>query len=356
MVGNLRALLSVSLGLNGGRYATPYGFVRALKAGGILAPATLGAGAVRLLTIHGAKGLEAEAVLLLDTDTVERNADSMSVLIDWPGEAEEPRKFVFLISENRPPACAKEALASEQAARKREELNALYVALTRARHTLVISSIEPFRPTTESWWQRLQGLLEEIPGPMGQAAELATSACQDPGVFNLQELPALSEITALQPAAETWDDEDSSIARIGKAMHRLLEWGGNRSSQHVTAVAREFCLNPAQATHAAALAQRIFEGEGAWAWQQDAVAWQGNEVDLVYRGQPLRLDRLVQRKDAGYEGQWWVLDYKSAGTPQQQPALVTQLKDYQAAVQLIYPGAVVKAAFLTGQGTAVEVA
>jgi len=137
-------------------------------------------------------------------------------------------------------------------------------------------------------------------------------------------------------------------------MHRLLEWGGSVSPQQVTAVAREFRLNPKQAAESAALAQRIQAGEGAWAWNPDAVAWQGNEVDLVYQGQPLRLDRLVQRKDVGFEGQWWVLDYKSAIAPQQQPALVAQLQDYRAAVQLIYPGATVKAAFLTGQGTVVE--
>jgi ATP-dependent helicase/nuclease subunit A len=354
VLANLRALLGVSLALDGGRYATPYGFVRALKGGGTLAPATVSTGAVRLLTIHGAKGLEAETVLLLDTDTVERNADSMSVLIDWPGEATEPRKFVFLVSETRPPACAEEALASEQAARKREELNALYVAMTRARHTLVISSIEPHRVTTDSWWQRLQGLLGEVPAPVAEETALAGLAARDNGIFNLPELPALPETMAIKPTTEVREDEDSAIARLGKAMHRLLEWGGAVSPQQVTAVAREFRLNPAQAAESAALAQRIQSGEGAWAWREDAVAWQGNEVDLVYRGQPLRLDRLVQRKDAGYEGQWWVLDYKSAVAPQQQPALMAQLQDYRAAVQLIYPGATVKAAFLTGRGTVVE--
>jgi ATP-dependent helicase/nuclease subunit A len=310
---------------------------------------------VRLLTVHGAKGLEAEAVLLLDTDTVERNADSMGVLVDWPGEATEPRKFVFLVSESRPPACAGDTLASEQAARKREELNALYVALTRARHTLVISSIEPHRVTTESWWQRLQGLVGELPAPVADESAGAHLDAADAGVFYLPELPELPEdLAAAAPAAERVD-EDSLKARIGKAMHRLLEWGGAISDPQIKAVAREFRLSPAQAAEAAALARRILAGEGAWAWSQDAVAWQGNEVDLVYAGQALRLDRLVQRKDAGHEGHWWVLDYKSAVAPQLQPALVAQLQDYRAAVQLIYPGAPVKAAFLTGRGTVVEV-
>ncbi|MDD5323989.1 MAG: UvrD-helicase domain-containing protein [Polaromonas sp.] len=354
VLANLRALLAASLAQDGGRYATPYGFVRALKAGGTQAPASLDPQAVRLLTIHGAKGLEAETVLLLDTDTVERSADSMSVLIDWPGEAAEPRKFVFLVSETRPPACAEDALAAEKAARKREEINALYVAMTRAKGTLAISSIEPHKPTTDSWWQRLQALMPPLDLPADHAFSSQSDASPDAGIFQLPELPALPEAMALKLSTETREDKDSLSARIGKAMHRLLEWGGAGSAPHAAAAAREFRLSPAQAAQAAALAQRIQAGEGAWAWRHDAIAWEGNEVDLVYQGQPLRLDRLVQRKDAGFAGQWWVLDYKSAMAPQQQPGLRAQLQAYRAAVQLIYPGATVKAAFLTGQGTLVE--
>ena len=149
--------------------------------------------------------------------------------------------------------------------------------------------------------------------------------------------------------------EDSTSARTGKAMHRLLEWGGDLLEAHIAAVAREFALSPAQARHAAALAERIRGGEGAWAWHEDVVAWQGNEVDLMHQGQALRLDRLVQRKDAGHVGHWWVLDYKSAAAPEQQPALIAQMLSYRAAVQRAYPGATVKAAFLTGVGTMVEV-
>ena len=65
---NLRALLAAALQVDGGRYTTAYAMVRALRAGGIPAPVRADATAVRLLTIHGAKGLEAPLVLLLDTD------------------------------------------------------------------------------------------------------------------------------------------------------------------------------------------------------------------------------------------------------------------------------------------------
>ena len=72
----------------------------------------LAAGAVRLLTIHGAKGLEADVVLLLDTDANPRSSDTMAVLVDWPGEASCPQRLVFLASESKPPRCVADALAT----------------------------------------------------------------------------------------------------------------------------------------------------------------------------------------------------------------------------------------------------
>ncbi len=357
VLANLRALLGASLQLDGGRYATPYAFVRALKAGGLQAPAAVNPNAVRLLTIHAAKGLEAEAVLLLDTDTAERNLESMSLLIDWPGQAPAPQKFVFLVSESRPPACAQEALAAEQAARQREELNALYVALTRARATLAVSSIAPFREAPHSWWQRLHPLSSEVAVPKPASAlddaldkEMSMRKASTFELPDLPVAPLLEKSTTNSIAV----DEDSASARVGKAMHRLLERGAVSDVQ-TQRVASEFRLDPAQAKEAAAAARRILAGEGAWAWDDAVIAWQGNEIELTHAGQTLRLDRLVQRKDAAHAGHWWVLDYKSTNDPLRQPQLLEQLRNYRQAVEQIYPGAIVKAAFLTGQGALVEV-
>ena len=111
--------------------------------------------AVRLLTVHGAKGLEAPVVLMLDTDAPPARSETMGVVVDWPGEAAAPLRFAFLASETRPPACSITALEVERAAREREELNALYVAMTRARSQLVLSSVQPHSADPASWWQRL---------------------------------------------------------------------------------------------------------------------------------------------------------------------------------------------------------
>ena len=352
---NLSAVLTAALQLNGGRYATPYAFVRALKAGGLQAPATVTPDAVRLLTIHGAKGLEAEAVLLLDTDTAERNLDSMSVLVDWPGEALTPQKFVFLISESMPPACAKQALAVEQLARQREELNALYVAMTRAKSTLVVSSIEAYRDAPGSWWQRLYALAADE----RVAAQRVSPEATELGEFMLADLPAFS-----QPESQLNNESDSAplpapqpdspSARVGKAMHRLLEWD-DLSTHAAGRAAREFGLNPEQLHNAQIMAHRIKTGAGAWAWDTAAISWQGNEVELTHEGQTHRLDRLVQRKDPPHQGHWWVLDFKTAAHPERQASLLVKMQSYKAALQAIYPGNVVKAAFFTADGLVLEV-
>jgi ATP-dependent helicase/nuclease subunit A len=349
VLANLRALLAVALQIDGGRYTTPYALVRALRAGGILAPATVSADAVRLLTIHGAKGLEAEAVLLLDTDTPPRNADSMAVLLDWPGEAAVPQRFVFLVSETNPPACCVKTLEAEKIARQREELNALYVALTRARRTLVMSSIEAYRSAPDSWWQRLHALAAEWPAPRAPASTSAPAERSDE-VFDFLSLPPAVVLppAAARPAA------DSAASRTGQAMHRLLEWGAF-SALHVKAITREFRLDAAQAQTALSGAQRILAGEGAWAWDPAMVDWQGNEVELAYQGQSMRLDRLVRRCDAGHESHWWVLDYKSNAAPQDLPELRQQMQLYRDAVQAVYPGQTVRAAFLTAQGRLIAV-
>jgi ATP-dependent helicase/nuclease subunit A len=357
VLANLRALLHAALNVGGGRYATPYAFVRALKAGGLQAPVAVNADAVRLLTIHGAKGLEADTVLLLDTDTPPRNADSMSVLIDWPAEAAAPQKFVFLISESRPPECVKALLAAEQAARHREELNALYVALTRARSTLVLSSITPFRPAPRSWWQRLQALATPVPAvPIATSTTSDTTSDSD-DQFTLAELPELPP--ALRVAKpEGRDDEpneDTDSTRIGKAMHRLLEWGDVDNPLLQQRAGGQFLLSADQSRLAHHMASRIRHGDGAWAWDPTVIGWQGDEVELLVGGQVRRIDRLVQRIDTGHAGHWWVLDYKSSHQPEQKIDLVAQMQGYRAAVQMIYPGSVVKAAFLTSTGGVVEV-
>ena len=359
VLAQLRDLLANALAQDGGRFLTPYRFVRALKAGGIKATPTHNPGAVRLLTIHGAKGLEADTVLMLDTDTGSSRPESMGVLIDWPGEAPVPRRFVFLASEKNPPACAASALALEQQARSLEELNALYVALTRAESRLVISSFEPYsRATgTTSWYERLLPLTRPLDRPPQAAGrEPVDTAAAD--TFSLLTLPAVTQV-AHAPAVTLTESvpADDERTRIGLALHRLLQWhptparGFDWTSSHTQAVARGFELSPAQATQAQTMARRIVQGEAAWAWDDGVVDHAGNEVDILHGGELLRLDRLVRRTDTG---EWWVLDFKSAENPELQPDLLAKMQRYRQAVQAARPGTTVRLAFINLHGRLIE--
>ena len=355
VLAQLRDLLANALAQDGGRFLTPYRFVRALKAGGIKATPTHNSGAVRLLTIHGAKGLEAHTVLMLDTDTGASRPESMGVLIDWPGEALLPRRFVFLASEKNPPACAASALALEQQARSLEELNALYVALTRAESRLVISSFEPHaRGNATTWYERLLPLTQPLETPP-EAAGRKPADTSTTDTFSLLALPALTH--AATPRAAEPAQADDERTRIGLALHRLLQWhptparGFDWTSAHTQAVAREFALSTAQATQAQTMARRIVQGEAAWAWDGAVVDTTGNEVEIFHGGELLRLDRLVRRTDTGA---WWVLDFKSAEHPEQQPELLTQMRRYAQAVQAARPGAVVRLAFINLHGRLIE--
>ncbi|MDQ7744313.1 UvrD-helicase domain-containing protein [Hydrogenophaga pseudoflava] len=348
----LRDLLAQSLAQDGGRFLTPYRFVRALKAGGVPAGGAHQPGAVRLLTIHGAKGLEADTVVLLDTDNPPQKPENMGVLVDWPAGEEAPRRLVFLASEKKPPACTVDLLAAEQQARALEELNALYVALTRAETNLVISSFVPHQEPDQSWWRRLQPLAQDLPTPPAAGAAAAVDA-----PFELPALPVLDPkwLRADAPAAP--EEEDDERSRLGQAMHRLLQWrptplgGFTWTDEHMRAVVREFQLTGPAGEEALAMAQRVVAGEAAWAWSDEVLQHWGNEVELWHGGELLRLDRLVRRRDSG---EWWVLDFKSAERPEQQAALREQMARYRRALQAARPGEPVRLAFVSATGQLIE--
>jgi ATP-dependent helicase/nuclease subunit A len=373
---NLQALLAAALDVDGGRFLTPYAWVRALKSGAVRAPAAnhtaaiegdAPPSAVQLLTVHGAKGLEAHTVLMLDANAQAEKARSMDVLIDWPAERAAPTTFAFLASESAPPACVQSALAHEQAARAREETNALYVAMTRAQHTLALSAHEVRTPDATSPWQRFAALdVAVVQDVQTIAVDVASPAAQaSEQVFYIKKMPlaqwniaqsATKSVAIDKPAVL----EDTISSRIGQAMHRLLELytPGYDLTHAARSVGAQFQLDAAQSAQALALAQRITQGEAAWVWDAAVIDWQANEVELAHAGELLRLDRVVRHQASQT---WWVLDYKSASAPQLQADLRAQLARYAQAVlestqlaagQAATPASV-RAAFITGEGKVV---
>jgi ATP-dependent helicase/nuclease subunit A len=237
-------------------------------------------------------------------------------------------------------------LDQERSARQREELNGLYVAMTRARERLVFSRTEPHR-LTPSWWQRVEPLVqawEPVPYQGGRAdAHLSTVVLT---------LPAWAPAAAAPKPAR---DADSDASRLGQAVHRVLEWasahaGRQADMAHLAqAAASEFS---APAGEVARLAGTIWHSPACQPFfLHAALRWAGNEVPVADAGDLLRIDRLVQLED----GVWWVLDYKLALQPQAQAEYRAQMLRYRQAVQSLQPGETVRCALINGQGSVIEI-
>jgi ATP-dependent helicase/nuclease subunit A len=351
----VRALLTTALELDGGRYASPYGFVRRLRATRVAAPASQQDGAVRLLTIHGAKGLEARVVFVVDTQPEPTRADRMSLLIDWPVTSPRPACVAFIASSARCPPSLRALWTDEAVEREREEANALYVALTRARQRLVVSRTPPrgADEATPSWWTRLAPrACDWVGAPVAWARPPEDSA-------EVVALPAA--VQPLDAPARAGPAADAAAAALGQAVHRVLEWaaqcGDGAAPAFDTlarAAARAFGVPDAPSVRR--VAERIWASpECRRFFDTGRIEWAGNEVAIATAdGLPRRIDRLVLLREP--ERAWWVLDYKLAADPARDAALQAQLADYRRAVAALVPGQEVRAAFITGQGRLVPAA
>jgi hypothetical protein len=118
------------------------------------------------------------------------------------------------------------------------------------------------------------------------------------------------------------------------------------------AAAREF---RASAGEVERLARRIL-GSPACArfFGGSAARWSGNEVAVAEAGEVLRIDRLVALDEDGRRT-WWVLDYKLHHRPEGLGEYRSQLLRYRRAVQSLEPSAEVRCAFITGEGSVIEV-
>ncbi len=354
------AVLAQALTLDSARYATPYNFVRALKRRAIRTSAPVQADAVQLLTVHGAKGLEAKVVFVMDADPQPKNPDTATLLIDWPVESDHPQRCAFVYAESACPPALLPLLEAERAARRREELNGLYVAMSRARERLVFSATEPSRRALEpAWWARVAGLANPLTPAVTPRLAIANSAAAVETLpVRLKVLIRATPIAVPLSTTAASRSPDTEATRLGSAVHRVLEWSAwpNQPTLGLQALAlaaaTEFgaaagaVARSAEAILGSAASARFFGGAG--------LRWAGNEVPVADAGELLRIDRLVQLERAG-ESTWWVLDYKLAHAPQQLEIYRAQLHRYRAAVQRAQPGEAVRCAFITGAGEVIEI-
>ncbi len=105
-------------------------------------------GRVRVMTVHGAKGLEAPIVILPDC------AQPQTALRDALLDAGDTVLWKQAADHMPPPQTAAQDAAKEAQARERDRL--LYVALTRAEKWLIVAAAGDLGKNGESWYDRVR--------------------------------------------------------------------------------------------------------------------------------------------------------------------------------------------------------
>jgi ATP-dependent helicase/nuclease subunit A len=356
---NLALIAQLALSTDSGRYPSLSRFLHLLQTqeSPDEAPppaAAEGAGAVRILSIHAAKGLEAPAVFLAQSTVTPRPAGA-GWLVHWPAGAERPLDLLLAGSREQRDAFSAGLLAAEHARAAREDLNLLYVACTRARQFLHISGYE--RRGAGDWHALAmaalgalgasadeQGVRTHARNTAPSVAAAPVAAASTPTADARLRAPlALAAAQATAPSALTAHAPDPQQARRGRAIHWLLQRlseGADGSTLRAALEARlgatvgagEFAQwhDEARAVIAAPALRCWFAG-AARAWNEVAVSWDGGHGVI---------DRLVDDGET-----LWVIDYKTErGAAADLRALYApQLTAYREGVRRLWPGRPVQA-------------
>lgn len=350
-----------------------------------------GGGQVRIMTVHGSKGLQAPIVILPDLVGMPRGGARAGEKILWPDEA-LPVPLWAPRAADRPPAY-REAMERADRRRDQEYHRLLYVALTRAEDRLYLLghyATERGKPADGCWYHLVRDGLatlgdaatvaidgvegeglrlhrpqgDRIAGPDSVAPE-ATAAMPAPDWLHRPPPPepdptrplTPSRPEAEPPARSPLDGSDQGRFRRGALIHALLQALPNLPPEAREATARRYLARPQHgrdeaeqaeivATTLAVLDQPGFEalfGPGSRA-----------EVPVVglVEGRALsgQIDRLVVTPESVL-----VVDYKTNRPPpasvESVPrAYLAQMAAYRAALRLVYPGRTVRCALLWTEG------
>ena len=327
--------------------------------------------AVRIVTVHGAKGLEAPIVFLPDTMQVPTPDTGPRLL--WLGDGARAIPYWAPRAEMRPALCDTLGAAVHEAT-LREYRRLLYVALTRARDRLYIGGWQGRRtPTSGHWYGLIEAgmhalgavAIEEdgrtvlridypgsgkaaLSGPPRQPApipSLPTWARQapppEPRPFvplapSRIEVPGAPEPAVRSPASAG----ESQRFRRGRALHRLLQILPDTPPSERQAAARRLLPEFANAERDAMMGEALAVIE-APAYERFFTATSRPEVPIIgrigVRGVAGRIDRLAVEPD-----RVTIVDFKTGRIPDTGPGDVpapylAQMAAYRAVLRQIYP-------------------
>jgi len=379
-LGNIAAFVELSLNMDAGRYPSLPKFIDALRvlqrsSGGDApdeASVDASADAVRILTVHSAKGLEAPVVAILDANHSDSVEDNLGILCAWPQDKDAPTHFSAFSRRSERGGARDDLFEEEDALRRQEDWNLLYVAVTRAKQLLLVSGVAGTRGAGEggvvqgSWYQRLfasDAPVREISEEAVHGADAATIEEHFPlALFDPRPLP----MPLFGAAAEDPDDApplidaDGTLVSTeaideGVALHALLErlthtnaWPLRLPSAAVLVRWLGISAQMAEVVHAQArvvLSQPSLERFFNPALHR----WARNEMEIVTPNGLMRLDRVVM-----FDDELWVLDYKRRLLESERADYAAQLGRYRSALVSVFSDKRIRSALITADGALIE--
>ncbi|WP_147109843.1 double-strand break repair helicase AddA [Tateyamaria sp. syn59] len=308
---------------------------------------------IRVMTVHGSKGLEAPVVILPECG--KRDVQIRDAIIDIN------QTPVWKMPSGQLPARMSDRLEEMKAAQREESLRLLYVALTRAEKWLIVGAAGELSKEGSDWHQRVQAGMENMGAaaletPVGAGLRVehgnwsltpqqdmeaqVTEAPMMPTLFKDAAPKAQKERETVSPSdlggakALPGDGLDEETAkRFGTVVHALLEMPG--ATAHVLAEAE---LSDALKVEAEQQARRVLtDANLGWLFADDVLAEVPVTAPLGHARLHGTIDRLHITPTTIH-----IVDFKTNRVvpkePHQTPeGVLRQMGAYAYAIAQIYP-------------------
>ena len=351
---------------------------------------------VRVMTVHGAKGLEAPVVFLVDTTTSPADTTRLKLVRMPQGNAapHAPGVVVWAGKKAEDPPAVAAARAAMLSETEDEYRRLLYVAMTRAADRLIVAGCMPgnrnvLRPL--SWYDLIEkglgnsGLqMQNVPPPDGvvkrfsraedagpaagaAAAQISAAAIPLPAWLRMpspREPFTDHSVWPSDPAEETSHvvrTGESTRARAlqrGKLVHRLLQSLPDIAIERRQDAAARYLARNADGWNEddrAALTAQVLSLIGELRFAAVFAPGSRAEVSIVGRidrpGRPPALVSGQIDRLALTPAEVLIVDYKTNHTPpaaiaEAPAAYIRQLALYRAVLARLYPGLPIRAALL----------